>query len=62
VLDDAGTFLKSAALKGERLYAANDREIDAYEELVWAMEGDLLPVHRETVRELVEMIREDARR
>ncbi|MBI5485948.1 MAG: nucleotidyltransferase domain-containing protein [Deltaproteobacteria bacterium] len=61
-LDRAGTFLKSAALKGERLYAADDRELDAYEELIWAMEGDLLPIHRETLRELVDLIRVEAGR
>ena len=61
-IDDAGTFLAAAALRGERLYAADDREADAHEELLWAMEGDLLPLERWRWRELVEIIQEGARR
>jgi hypothetical protein len=61
-IDSAGTFLRAAALAGERLYAADHRELDACEELAWAMAGDLMPVHRETTRELVEILREGAPR
>ena len=61
-IDDAGTFLAAAALRGERLYAADDREADAHEELVWAMAADLAPIERWRQGEEIRLVFEAAAR
>ena len=61
-IDDAGTFLAAAALRGERLYAADDREADMHEELLWAMAADLAPIERWRQGEEIRLVFEAAAR
>jgi len=50
VLPEADPFLAANVVRGERLYAKNEREADEYELYVLRRAGDLAPLERERMK------------
>lgn len=51
-LDDADAFLAANIIRGERLYAANERAADEYDLYVLRRAGDLAPFERERLEHI----------
>jgi len=49
-LPETDPFLAANIIRGERLYCANDDEIDEYELYVLRRAGDLIPLEEERIR------------
>lgn len=59
-LHRAGALFRARAVAGERLWAADRREAEIYEESAWAMAADLAPIERWRQAEEIRLVFEAA--